>query len=121
MSERFAEQHGAQGGRTTGVNRCASSGTERQGQLATIREVLELLRNGGADFTDLEPIRTRYRQQFGDERCQVCPVCHNGYLGVVFLPVQEGTLCLPYDAVTSDTILLCSMHHKPISDEGIER
>ena len=72
MSERFAEQHGAQGGRTTGVNRCASSGTERQGQLATIREVLELLRNGGADFTDLEPIRTRYRQQFGDERCQVC-------------------------------------------------
>ena len=102
MSKRFAEQHGAQGGRTTGVNRCASSGTERQGQLATIREVLELLRNGGADFTDLEPIRTRYRQQFGDERCQVCPVCHNGYLGVVFLPVQEGTLCLPYDAVTSD-------------------
>ena len=93
---------GAQGGRTTGVNRCASSGTERQGQLATIREVLELLRNGGADFTDLELIRTRYRQQFGDERCQVCPVCHNGYLGVVFLPVQEGTLCLPYDAVTSD-------------------
>lgn len=102
MSKRFAEQHGTQGGRTTGVNRCASSGTERQGQLATIREVLELLRNGGADFTDLEPIRTRYRQQFGDERCQVCPVCHNGYLGVVFLPVQEGTLCLPYDAVTSD-------------------
>ena len=57
MSKRFAEQHGTQGGRTTGVNRCASSGTERQGQLATIREVLELLRNGGADFTDLEPIR----------------------------------------------------------------
>lgn len=44
MSKRFAEQHGTQGGRTTGVNRCASSGTERQGQLATIREVLELLR-----------------------------------------------------------------------------
>ena len=38
MSERFAEQHGAQGGRTTGVNRCASSGTERQGQLATIQK-----------------------------------------------------------------------------------
>ena len=104
MSKRFAEQHGAQGGRTTGANRCASSGTERQGQLATIREVLELLRNGGANFTDLEPIRTRYRQQFGDEQCQVCPICYNGYLGVVLMPVQEGTLCLPYDSVASDTM-----------------
>lgn len=100
MGSQFTEQNGTKDRRTAGV----PLGTERPGQLATVQEVLDLLRDGGGNFTDLEPIRTRYSQQFGDEQCWVCPVCHSSYLGVVLLPVQEGALCLPYASVASDVM-----------------
>lgn len=71
--------------------------------LATMAEVLELLSEGGATFTALEPVRNSYTDLPGDELCWSYPFCADGHMGCVLLPVREGILLLPYDSVDRET------------------
>lgn len=70
---------------------------EKFEDLAPMSEVMELLTNGSQSFIDLEPIRKKYEEMFGDEQCWTIPFCVGDHLGGVILPVQEGVLYLPYD------------------------
>ena len=81
----------------------AGDSPKEENFLATMSEVLELLSDGIASFTDLEPIRHRYETLLGDDRCWTLPISMDGYLGSVILPVQEGMLCLPYDSADTET------------------
>lgn len=71
--------------------------------LVPMTEVLDRLHENGATFSALEPVRERYTGQFGNELCWSYPHSFKGHLGCVILPVREGVLCLPYDALDSET------------------
>ena len=75
---------------------------EKSEDLVSMSEVIELLTNGSQRFIDLEPIRKKYEEKFGDEQCWSFPVCDGVHLGAVILPVQEGVLYLPYDNLDSE-------------------
>lgn len=72
-------------------------------QLASMDEVMALLDTGAPTFVSLEPVRERYKAEFGSELCWTIPVFHDGHSGCVLLPVQEGILYFPYTEVSSET------------------
>lgn len=72
-------------------------------QMAAKAEVLELLTEGGANFTALEPVRTRYNERFENDLCWSFPFNIDDHLGCVLLPVQEGILFLPYHGLDRET------------------
>lgn len=80
-----------------GAHRC------RFADMVSMAEVLNLLRENGATFTALEPVRNRYADQFGNELCWSFPFSTGDFLGCVLLPVQEGVLYLPYTSLDSET------------------
>ena len=75
----------------------------RWDQMAAKAEVLDLLAEGGANFTALEPVRTRYDERFGNDLCWSFPFNIDDHLGCVLLPVQEGILYLPCNGLDNDT------------------
>lgn len=75
---------------------------EKSKGLVSMEEVMELLTNGGQRFVDLEPIRKKYEERFGDEQCWSFPFCDGDHLGGVIMPVQEGVLYLPYDYLDTE-------------------
>ena len=72
-------------------------------QLLDAAEVMARLEENGYHFVSLEPVRERYKDQFGDELCWSVPVCNGTHIGCVLLAVREGLLCLPYDCMDGDT------------------
>lgn len=89
------------------LNRAEGLETEgrrfRWDQMAAKAEVLDLLTEGGANFADLEPVRARYNERFGNDLCWSFPFGIDDHQGCVLLPVQEGILCLPYNGLDNDT------------------
>ena len=75
----------------------------RWDQMAAKAEVLDLLTEGGANFTALKSIRVQYNKKFVDELCWSFPFSIDDHLGCALLSVQEGILCLPYNGPDNDT------------------
>ena len=63
--------------------------------LATKAEVLQTLQTDSS-FIGLEPIRSRYEAEFGNDLTWRYPIPDGTITGAIFLPVQEGFLWMPY-------------------------
>lgn len=78
-------------------NRC------RREEMVSMSDVLDNLRENGASFTALEPIREKYTGCFGDDLCWTYPLGLENHMGCVILFVREGAMYLPYDSVDAET------------------
>lgn len=65
--------------------------------------IIALLEDEGPNFTTLRNVRNWYEKQFGDDLCRDYPFSLGMHDGILFLPVQEGFLALPYDEVDSES------------------
>ena len=72
-------------------------------QLFSMSFIIPMLEEEGPCFATLEKVRNRYLREFGNELCWNYPFCNGNHNGGVILPVEEGFLWLPYDAVDSET------------------
>lgn len=75
----------------------------RWAEMVSMTDVLDNLRDNGASYVALEPIREKYTECFGDELCWTYPLSIDSHLGFVILLVREGVLCLPYDSADAET------------------
>ena len=72
-------------------------------QLFSKTFILALLEEEGPNFTTLMNVRKWHEKQFGNDLCWDYPFSQGMHNGILFLPVQEGFLALPYDEVDSET------------------
>ena len=62
-------------------------------------ELMEFLRDNGADDRALSEIRDQQYEKYGNELIWRYPISDGKYLGTFIVPVKEGFISLPYDAV----------------------
>ena len=62
-------------------------------------ELLEFLRDNGEDDRALSGIRDSHYDEYGTELIWRYPISDGMHLGMFIVPVKEGFISLPYDAV----------------------
>jgi len=68
-------------------------------KLMSKNELLEFLRENGEDDRALAKIREQHYVDFGAEIMWRYPISDGTHLGMFIIPVREGIISLPYDAV----------------------
>ena len=68
-------------------------------KLITRDELLEFLRDNGEDDRALSKLRDRHYDEYGTELIWRYPITDGMHLGTFIVPVKEGVISLPYNAV----------------------
>lgn len=89
-------------------------------KLVKQEDVLQLLKEKGANNRTLGAIQERYEIEFDAELVQRCPISDGSFLGVVLVPVQEGILCLPYNSVDTLVYELFNISQAVVINEPTE-
>jgi hypothetical protein len=87
------------------------------GKLMSKEELLRLLRENGADYTSLTKVRDRYEEVFGPDLIWNYPLTDGYHTGFMMVPVKEGFMALPYNAVDEDVYEIFELDHAQILDE----
>ncbi len=70
--------------------------------LLTKDELVEQLFDAGGSEADLSDVCDRYVKQYDNQLYWSYPITDGEYIGVYFVLVQEGVLCLPYDVIDGE-------------------
>ena len=88
-------------------------------KLKSKAEALKNLKENGADYQALQLISGEYFELFGNELVWHYPLCGTDFTGIHIIVVQEGFLCVPYDAVDAQDHELFEMDLAFMLDAGI--
>lgn len=73
-----------------------------QSKLMPMAEVVSYLKTHGERYGSLSDLRGRYEEEFGQDLVWNYLDCGYYYPGFFLMPVREGFLGIPYDAVSFD-------------------
>ena len=85
-------------------------------KLFTKQEILDALDEGSGCYVDLEDIRNRYHEMFGNELMWNYPISADLDVGAYIVAVKEGFLCLPYNSVETDIYEVFQAEHAALLD-----
>ena len=68
-------------------------------ELKSQKELLDYLEKHGPTHSSLMDFCEEYREKYHNDLCWPYPISDGNHMGTFFVPVQEGTLSLPYDRV----------------------
>lgn len=80
-------------------------------KLPTKQEVLGYLEECGASDRQLAHFRERNYEAFGEDLIWNYPICDGEHFGFYIVPVQEGFLNLPYNALDEEEYELFVLEH----------
>jgi len=86
-------------------------------KLVSMQDVLDALAEGDGSYVDLEDIRNRYHEEFGNELMWNYPISGDLDVGTYIILVKEGFLSLPYNSVETDIYEIFQAEHAAILDE----
>jgi len=86
-------------------------------KLPKMQEVLDELAEGTGIYADLEGIRNRNHELFGNELMWNYPISAGLDAGTYIVAVEEGFLSLPYNSVEADTYESFQIENAHILDE----
>jgi len=85
--------------------------------LESKQDVLDALKEGSGCYVDLEEIRNRYYEAFGNELMWNYPISGDLGVGSCIVVVKEGFLSLPYNSVETDIYEMFQTEHAAMLDE----
>jgi len=80
-------------------------------KLATKKQILDYLETYGASDRQLAHFRDRYHTSFGNELIWNYSICDGDHFGFYIVPVREGFLNLPYNALDEEECELFVLEH----------
>jgi hypothetical protein len=80
-------------------------------------ELIDYLRENSASDRDLAKIREAYQNEFGNELVWRYPISEELHLGTFIIPVKEGFLSLPFNAVDPEDYELLEINDARMLDE----
>jgi len=87
-----------------------------QSMLPTMREVMDYLEVYGASDRQLAHFREENERVYGNDLIWNYPICDGEHFGFYIVPVREGFLNLPYNALDEEEYELFVLEHAHLMD-----